>query len=292
MTALTLPTPRGSLPWDEDLLEDFPADHIPRYDGRGAVRLGTLESAYQVMSYATLAARLRNETFEYYDTLRTMQRDGIGPGAETVAFAKADWLMAERQLAVLLPVMAELFEEHHLTTADRPEWMARLDLGWDYIIEYVYTADTVREVFVDFLRPADWKIYAEERMVLVEEELDELRSEGSEEMGALPAVPLVIIAVVGIVTVGVIITRGMDDVLKYLFYERQMLFEHVECAQEHLEEWVSTGNERALEAYRACHEQAEVWAAEADRVNWWSVLLWGGAAYVAYQVYKSERSRT
>lgn len=295
-TTLHIPTPGVGVPWTEEMFAALPSGSFPSVDNSRILHVDSRAAAYAVMEYATLAMKRKNELFEQYDTLRNWSDDpgayGFSqpPDPEIVELVWFDYITAERQIATLLPIMADMFTKHGMHTDDRTQWMRDLGIGWGYVDETVWTPDDrVVRYTVEFARPADWTAYADEKMQMVLDALDELNEGMPPTMQApIPPVGVIVLIVLAIGLVGYAVAKVVSEILAYMNVEAQVIEDRKRCVDEAMQAYVATGNERELERAKMCHDEmtAALWAKGIKDAAMWIAL--GAVGIFAVKSY-SER---
>ena len=258
----TILTPNGALPLKAARAAE--PGKLWSVDGRRQVPIDSVPGAWELNLYCIRAY--------YFADLAAWYEQGPANGAPELGdlrrLARLDKLQAIRTLAVLLPLMADVYEWQGMPTSSSSHQYGDISLA--------HIRDPEGRVLRTFREPEDWRVWGRqlEREYLEPAGISLLEPGGAYGLPALPAVAWVAISLVGAAIVATAVAWSVGRVTDYASQELEVLEGRVACFDRWAEEYAQTGSEQARQAMLACHEQVETIGARKGL----SSLLWPLAA--------------
>lgn len=240
---MTTQTPGGALPPDE--ARTAPEGMIWSLDGSRTVREDSIAGALEINLYCLRAYMLADSAAWY-------EGGGAGRLGEIAALARLDKLQALRTLCVLLPVCADLYDDHDLPTSAASEAM-----GPGLSLSVI--RDPSGRVLRKFPDTESWRAWAYEL------ERDYLWPAGIRvgppQIGAVPLLSWWIVALVSGAIIAGAVAWAIGRITDYAGKELEIIDGRLACFDRWAAEYAETGSEAAREAMIRCHEQSTALAA-------------------------------
>jgi hypothetical protein len=251
-------TPNGEVP--QALAREASPGKLWSVDRRRLVDVESTVGAWELNLYCARAYGLADAALWYED-------QGL---RDLTPLARLDALQGIRQLVIMLPILADLYDFLGLPTTSHSEQYGGVNMwrivehGTGRVLRQFDSTEDWRDLAFEldtrYLVPAGIDVYAEPT-----------------GLAQVPVAWVLIALVTSVVTVSLVVAWSIGKVTDYMALAAEGLQSRIQCFDRWAEEYRTTGSEEARQAMLLCHEQAiEVSQRKGLGNLLWPALLVGG----------------